>query len=226
LAGRARRGYPLSALPPYPLPRRGAAGSRGTISGRSSTSWPRMISERRCSGALLQSRADFHDLYDALLRQLSRAALHPRLQAHAPHHPAAHHLAPSSTAFRGGWPASAFGIFPRNRPDKTFSIPHVAAMYMAAQIAREEDRGTLGSDCSRFRPRAAGADPERQAENSAGSRRALARWPTAEPAAYVETWRRADRTAWPTGSDPRRGREGPETARSRRCRAPRRPSPI
>jgi hypothetical protein len=47
----------------------------------------------------------------------------------------------------------------------------VAAMYMAAHIAREEDRGTLGSDCSRFRPRAAGTDPERQAENSAGGGR-------------------------------------------------------
>jgi hypothetical protein len=77
--------------------------------GQSSTSWPRMISERRCSGAL-QSRANFHDLYDALLRQLSRTALHPRLQAHAPHHPAAHHLASSSTAIPGWLACNALGI--------------------------------------------------------------------------------------------------------------------
>lgn len=73
--------------------------------GRSSTSWPRMISEWRCSGALLQSRANFHYLYDALLRQLSRTALHPRLQAHA-------HIIPppiiwprARRQFRGDWPA-------------------------------------------------------------------------------------------------------------------------
>ena len=50
-------------------------------------------------------------------------------------------LAPSSTAIPGWLACNAFGIFPRNRPDKTFSISHVAAIYMAAHIAREEDWG-------------------------------------------------------------------------------------
>jgi len=90
---------------------------------RSPTSWPRMISERRCSGGLLQSRANFHDLYDALLRQLSRTALHPRLQAYAPHHRAAHHLARARRQFRGGWPAMRSESSPEIGPTKPSASP-------------------------------------------------------------------------------------------------------
>ena len=135
MAGRAARGYPIKRSTAVPAPTRGAAGSRGTISAEA---WPRMISERRCSGGLLQSRANFHDLYDALLRQLSRTALHPRLQAHAPHHRAAHHLARTRRQFRGGWPAMRSES--SREIGQNLQHPHVAPMYMAAHIARDQHR--------------------------------------------------------------------------------------